>query len=48
MAYSRAGRREDAKREAALQRETSEKLESQKAANAPKPTSSDEHPGPPK
>jgi tetratricopeptide (TPR) repeat protein len=48
MAYSRAGRKEDAKREAALQRETTERLESQKAANAPKPTASDEHPGPPK
>ena len=48
MAYSRAGRKEDAKREAAQQRETAEKIESQKAANAPKPTGSTEHPEPPK
>lgn len=48
MAYSRAGRKEDAKREAAQQRETAEKIESQKAANAPKPTGSAEHPEPPK
>jgi len=47
MAYSRAGRKEDAKREAAQQRETAEKIESQKAANAPKPTGSTEQPGPP-
>ena len=47
MAYSRAGRKEDAKREAALQRETAEKIESQKAANAPKPTGSIEQPRPP-
>ena len=48
MAYSRAGRKEDAKREAAQQRETAEKIESQKAANAPKPTGSTEQPGPPR
>jgi tetratricopeptide (TPR) repeat protein len=48
MAYSRAGRKEDAKREAAQQRETAEKIESQKAANAPKPTGSAEHPEPPR
>jgi tetratricopeptide (TPR) repeat protein len=48
MAYSRAGRKEDAKREAAQQRELAEKIESQKAANAPKPTGSIEQPGPPK
>jgi tetratricopeptide (TPR) repeat protein len=48
MAYSRAGRKEDAKREAAQQRETAEKIESQKAANAPRPTGSTEHPEPPK
>jgi tetratricopeptide (TPR) repeat protein len=48
MAYSRAGRKEDAKREAAQQRETAEKIESQKAANAPKPTGSSEQPGPPR
>ncbi len=47
MAYSRAGRKEDAKREAALQREMAEKIESQKAANAPKPTGSIEQPRPP-
>ena len=47
MAYSRAGRKEDAKREAVQQRETAEKIESQKAANAPKPTGSTEQPGPP-
>ena len=47
MAYSRAGRKEDAKREAAQQRETAEKIESQKAANAPKPTGSIEQPRPP-
>jgi tetratricopeptide (TPR) repeat protein len=48
MAYSRAGRKEDAKREAAQQRETAEKIESQKAANAPPPTGTAEQPGPPK
>jgi tetratricopeptide (TPR) repeat protein len=48
MAYSRAGRKEDAKREAAQQRELAEKIESQKAANAPKPTGSIDQPGPPK
>jgi predicted Zn-dependent protease len=47
MAYSRAGRKDDAKREAALQRETAEKIESQKAANAPRPTGSADHPEPP-
>jgi tetratricopeptide (TPR) repeat protein len=48
MAYSRAGRKEDAKREAAQQRETAEKIEAQKAANAPRPTGTAETPAPPK
>jgi tetratricopeptide (TPR) repeat protein len=48
MAYSRAGRKEDAKREAAQQRETAEKIERQKAANAPPPTGTVEPPAPPK
>lgn len=48
MAYSRAGRKEDAKKEAAQQRETAEKIESQKAANAPRPTGTAEPSGPPK
>jgi tetratricopeptide (TPR) repeat protein len=48
MAYSRAGRKEDAKREAAQQRETAERIERQKAANAPRPTGTAEPPAPPK
>jgi tetratricopeptide (TPR) repeat protein len=48
MAYSRAGRKEDAKREAVQQRETAEKIEAQKAANAPRPTGTAESPAPPK
>jgi tetratricopeptide (TPR) repeat protein len=50
MAYNRAGRKEDAKREAALQRETAEKIEQekQKAENAPQPAGAAQQSGPPK
>lgn len=48
MAYNRAGRKDDAKREAALQRETAEKIEKEKAANAPPPEGAVQPSGPPK
>jgi tetratricopeptide (TPR) repeat protein len=49
MAYSRAGRKEDAKREAALQRETAQKLdeERQKAAGPPQSAPEEQKSGPP-
>jgi len=50
MAYNRAGRKEDAKREAALQLETAEKIEQekQKAENVPQPAGAAQQSGPPK
>lgn len=49
MAYNRVGRKEDAKREAERQRETSEKIdqEKQKAEPAPQPGGAPQPPGPP-
>jgi predicted Zn-dependent protease len=51
MAYNRAGRKEDAKREAELQRETAAKIEEEKQKAAPPPSSSNppgQETGPPR